>query len=88
MEVLRSMYGISIFDVIDIYYLRWGFDKFFFGLWVNLLIGILSDDYVKFQIFVGCVFFVGEVIDELYNGYVYGGYFIGVNQVEKIVYCI
>lgn len=48
MEVLRSMYGISIFDVIDIYYLRWGFDKFFFGLWVNLLIGILSDDYVKF----------------------------------------
>lgn len=88
MEVLRSMYGTSIPDPIDIYYPRWGLDKFFFGSWANLPIGISSDDYVKLQKPAGRVFFSGEATDELYNGYVHGGYLTGVNQAEKIAHCI
>ena len=88
MEVLRSMYDTSIPDPIDIYYPRWGLDKFFFGSWANLPIGISSDDYFKLQSPVGRVFFAGEATSELYNGYVHGGYLAGVNQAEKIAYCI
>ena len=88
MDVLRRMYGTSIPDPIDIYYPRWGLDKFFFGSWANLPIGISSDDYVKLQKPVGRVFFAGEATDELYNGYVHGGYLTGVHQAEKIAHCI
>lgn len=88
MTVLRRMYGTSIPDPIDIYYPRWGLDKFFFGSWANLPIGISSNDYVNLQNPVGRVFFSGEATDELYNGYVHGGYFTGVNQAEKIAHCI
>lgn len=88
MQVLRGMYGTSIPDPIDIYYPRWGLDKFFFGSWANLPIGISSDDYVKLRTPVGRVFFSGEATDELYNGYVHGGYFTGVYQAEQIAHCI
>ena len=88
MEVLRGMYGKSIPDPIDIYYPRWGLDKYFFGSWANLPIGISSDDYVNLRKPVGRVFFSGEATDELYNGYVHGGYLTGVYQAENIAHCI
>ena len=56
MEVLKDMYGTNIPDPIDIYYPRWGLDRFFFGSWANLPIGITSDDYVNLRKPVGRVF--------------------------------
>ena len=32
--------------------------------------------------------FSGEATHELYNGYVHGGYLTGVEEAEKIAYCI
>lgn len=88
MEVLRGMYGKNIPDPIDIYYPRWGLDKYFFGSWANLPIGISRQDYVNLQAPVGRVFFSGEATHELYNGYVHGGYLTGVEQAENIANCI
>lgn len=88
MEVLRGMYGKSIPNPIDIYYPRWGLNRYFFGSWANLPIGISSKDYVNLRAPVGRVFFSGEATDELYNGYVHGGYLTGVNQAKKIANCI
>ena len=88
MEVLRNMYGSSIPDPIGIYYPKWGLDRYFFGSWANLPIGISSGDYVSLRKPVGPVYFSGEATHELYNGYVHGGYLTGVDQAEKIAQCI
>lgn len=88
MEVLKNMYGSNIPDPIDIFYPKWGLDRYFFGSWANLPIGISSDDYVNLRKPVGPVFFSGEATHELYNGYVHGGYITGVEQGGKIANCI
>lgn len=84
MEVLRGMYGKNIPEPIDIYYPRWGLDRYFFGSWANLPIGISRQDYVNLQAPVKQVFFAGEATHELYNGYVHGGYLTGVEQAKNI----
>ena len=88
MEVLKNMYGPSIPDPVGIYYPKWGLDRYFFGSWANLPIGITSDDYVSLWKPVGHVFFSGEATHELYNGYVHGGYITGVEQAKNIANCV
>ena len=88
MAVLRGMYNSDIPEPIDLYYPKWGLDRFFFGSWANVPIGIASEDFVKLQAPVGRVFFSGEATDELYNGYVHGGYLTGVAQGTKISFCV
>ena len=88
MEVLKNMYGSNIPEPIDIFYPKWGLDRYFFGSWANLPIGISSEDYVSLRKPVGPVFFSGEATHELYNGYVHGGYITGVEEAEKIVVCV
>ncbi|XP_067026364.1 uncharacterized protein [Acropora muricata] len=88
MEVLKNMYGRNIPRPEGIYYPKWGLDRFFFGSWANLPIGISSADYVSLRRPVGRVFFSGEATHELYNGYVHGGYLTGVEEAEKIAHCI
>ncbi|XP_068677261.1 uncharacterized protein [Montipora foliosa] len=88
MKVLENMYGQNIPRLIDIYYPKWGLNRYFFGSWANLPIGISSADYVKLRKPVGSVFFSGEATHELYNGYVHGGYLTGVEEASKIAFCI
>lgn len=60
----------NIPDPSGIFYPKWGLDKYFFGSWANLPIGISSDDYVSLWRSV--------------EGYAHGGYLTGVDQAEKI----
>lgn len=88
MQVLKNMYGPNIPDPLGIYYPKWGLDRYFFGSWANLPIGIRSSDYVSLRKPVGPVFFSGEATHELYNGYVHGAYITGVEEGEKIARCV
>ena len=47
--VLKNMYGPYIPRPLGIYYPKWGLDRFFFGTWANLPIGVSSADYVSLR---------------------------------------
>ena len=65
-----------------------GLDRYFFGSWPNVPIGVSSEDFASLQKPVGPVFFAGAASHELYSGCVHGGYFTGVAEAEKIVVCV
>ena len=88
MQVLRKVYGPEIPNPIDIFYPRWGLNKFFLGSWVNVPIGITSEDYAKLRSPTGRLFYAGEATSELYNGYVHGAYLSGIAGGEDIAKCM
>lgn len=88
MAVLRNVYGKDIPDPTHFFYPRWRHDPLFFGCYSNNPIGISHEDYLALQSNVARMYFAGEATNELYNGYVHGAYFSGLNRAEKMVHDI
>lgn len=84
MEVLRNVYGMDIPDPIDFTYPRWQHDPLFYGCYSNNPIGISHEDYVALAANVSRMYFAGEATNELYNGFVHGAYYSGLNRAVKM----
>jgi polyamine oxidase len=85
MTVLRNVYGKDIPDPIAFNYPRWRLDPLFYGCYSNNPIGISHEDYVALASNVSRMYFAGEATNELYNGFVHGAYFSGLNRAEKML---
>ncbi|XP_028413337.1 polyamine oxidase 1-like [Dendronephthya gigantea] len=85
MAVLRNVYGKDIPDPTDFFYPRWHHDPLFFGCYSNNPIGISHEDFLALQSNISRIYFAGEATNELYNGFVHGAYFSGMNRAEKMV---
>ena len=85
MTVLRNVYGQKIPDPIAFNYPRWHHDPLFYGCYSNNPIGISHEDYVALNSNVSRLYFAGEATNELYNGYVHGAYFSGLNRANKML---
>lgn len=85
MKVLRRVYGEHIPEMIDMFAPRWALDDMFLGTWANVPIGMSSNDYHDLQRPAQSVYFAGEAMHELYNGYVHGAYLSGQRAAHDIV---
>ena len=85
MTVLRDVYGKDIPDPIAFNYPRWHHDPLFYGCYSNNPIGISHEDYVALASNVSRMYFAGEATNELYNGFVHGAYFSGLERAEKML---
>ena len=85
MIVLRGVYGQNIPDPVAFYYHRWHHDPLFYGCYSNNPIGISHEDYVALNSNVSRLYFAGEATNELYNGFVHGAYFSGLNRASKMI---
>lgn len=84
MAILRKVYGSDIPEATDILYKRWAHDPLFYGTYSNDEIGMAHQDYLQLQTNVSRMYFAGEGTSELYNGYVHGAYFSGVERADKL----
>jgi polyamine oxidase len=85
MIVLRNIYGKDIPDPVAFMYPRWLHDPLFYGCYSNNPIGISHDDYLALTSNVSRMYFAGEATNELYNGFVHGAYFSGLNRAKKML---
>ena len=88
MNILRNVYGDNIPDPIEFSYPRWHHDPLFFGCYSNNPIGISHNDFVTLSSNVSRMYFAGEATNELYNGFVHGAYFSGLNRANKMLHDI
>lgn len=66
--------------------IRWGSDSFCFGFYLNVVVGVLGDDYDIMVDFVNDrFFFVGEVIICKYLVMMYGVFLSGYCEVVNMV---
>lgn len=85
MELLRSVYGNNIPDPEEMVVPRWRDDKFFQGSYSYLPVNVTHRDFVAMRSNVGPLFFGGEAFHEVYQGYIHGAYFEGINRALDVM---
>jgi len=82
--VLRTMYGSSIPEPLDVLVPRWQNDPAFRGCWSNIAVGTGKRDFELMQRRTGGLFFAGEATDYDYNGFVAGGFNSGKMVADRV----
>ena len=85
MEVLRNVYGSNIPDPEEIVVPHWSDDKFFQGSYSYLPVNVSHKDFVAMRSNIGPLFFAGEAFHEVYQGYIHGAYFEGINRALDVI---
>ncbi|KAG9450835.1 hypothetical protein H6P81_010800 [Aristolochia fimbriata] len=85
MGVLRSMFGKNIPEPTDILLPNWWSNRFFRGSFFNWPTGVSRHYFHKLKAPFGRVYFSGEHTSELYNGFVHGAYFAGIDSANMIL---
>ena len=85
MEILRNVYGNDIPDPEEMFVPHWSDDKFFQGSYSYLPVNVSHKDFVAMRSNVGPLFFAGEGFHEVYQGYIHGAYFEGINRALDVL---
>ncbi|KAL2634584.1 hypothetical protein R1flu_006063 [Riccia fluitans] len=79
MEVLKSMFGPDIPEAEEILIPRWWSDRLYKGSFSNWPIGVTHHEFAQLQAPIDRLYFAGEHTSALYNGYIHGAYFSGID---------
>ncbi|KAL3693588.1 hypothetical protein R1sor_007239 [Riccia sorocarpa] len=88
MEVLKSMFGPNIPEAEEILVPRWWSNRLFKGSFSNWPIGVSLHDFAQLQAPIKRLYFGGEHTSALYNGYIQGAYFSGIDAAKEVVKCL
>lgn len=84
MEVIRSMYGSTVPDPVDVVIPDWKTDLFL-GTYSNSPVGVTDETHQQLAAPVGRLYFSGEATSADYNGFVHGGLFSGYESADAVI---
>ncbi|KAL2634582.1 hypothetical protein R1flu_006061 [Riccia fluitans] len=88
MDVLRSMFGPDVPEAEEILVPRWWSDRLYKGTFSNWPIGVTHHEFAQLQAPIDRLYFAGEHTSALYNGYIHGAYFSGIDAGKAVVKCL
>ena len=84
-QVLRTIYGDSVTEIVDIIFPDWSIDPFFFGMYTNKPVGADEESHEALAAPLGRLYFSGETTHPRYSGFIHGGYLAGIATAEAIL---
>eukprot|EP00794_Sanderia_malayensis_P016722 gene16722-18416_t len=85
MNILRTLYGDNIPYPTDIVIPKWNKNALFYGSYSYLPKNVVHEDFVALRASVGPMHFAGEALHEVYQGYLHGAYFEGINKANDVI---
>ena len=85
MAHLKLVYGSHVPHPSNIIVPNWASSKFFYGSYSILQKNTTHQDFVALRANVGPIFFAGEATHEVYQGYIHGAYYEGMNRAYDVI---
>ena len=82
---LVSMYGEFQAEIVNILVPDWASNSLYLGAYSNTPVGVTDQTHGDIAAPVGSLYFAGEVVSNLYNGFVHGAYLSGVDVAKELL---
>ena len=84
-DALVSMYGEFQAEIVNILVPDWASNSLYLGAYSNTPVGVTDQTHGDIAAPVGSLYFAGEVVSNLYNGFVHGAYLSGVDVAKELL---
>ena len=79
------MYGEFQAEIVNILVPDWASNSLYLGAYSNTPIGVTDQTHENIAAPVGSLYFAGEVVSKLYNGFVHGAYLSGIDVAKELL---